>query len=313
MREFKRKQGYLTLAQNGDTDYVRMAYGLALSLKATQTEVPWLTVCVDKGMKVPEKYLHAFDEVIEIPWGDDGKGFAWKIHNKWKAYYMTPYEETVLLDADMIFPTDVSEWWDTLADRNIWFTTQPATFRGDVITRNAYRQEFIMNSLPMVYTAFAYFKQSEEATAYFELLRNLFPRWAEMYEYYRFRTTPEDVIDAMKSSRSTDRFAWTSFLREYPHTLSGDLAYAMATKILGKDEEYAPEGMFPTFTHMKVQDQGFDGQARGEDWTQLLHWSLKDDLTLLVGNYVQRYPFHYFIKDWLTDEVLAKLERAANG
>ena len=37
MREFKRERGFLTFAQNSTTDYVRLAYGLALSLKATQS------------------------------------------------------------------------------------------------------------------------------------------------------------------------------------------------------------------------------------------------------------------------------------
>jgi hypothetical protein len=42
-REFKRKRGFFTFAQNGTHDYVRMAYALALSLKATQTDVPYNT------------------------------------------------------------------------------------------------------------------------------------------------------------------------------------------------------------------------------------------------------------------------------
>ena len=61
-------RGYIVIAQNtGDTDYLRMAYGLALSLKATQTTVSNLCVCVDKGTKVPKKYIEVFDQVVEIP------------------------------------------------------------------------------------------------------------------------------------------------------------------------------------------------------------------------------------------------------
>ena len=51
-------RGYIVIAQNsGDTDYLRMAYALALSLKATQSTVSNLTVCVDNKTKVPKKYL----------------------------------------------------------------------------------------------------------------------------------------------------------------------------------------------------------------------------------------------------------------
>ncbi len=314
MREFKRKRGYLTIAQQGaHGDYLRMAYGLALSLRATQSKVPHLAVCIDKETQVPKKYLEVFDEVVMIPWGDDAKGKTWKIHNKRKSYYITPYEETILLDADMIFPTDVSHWWETLAERNIWFATNPVTYRGEPITRKVYRQEFITNSLPMVYTAFSYFKQSNESTEFFALLGDLFLNWNEMRNYYQYRNTPPEIIDSMKKNRSQDRFMWTNFLQDYPRELSGDLAYAMATKILAKEEAYAPECSFPSFVHMKVGDQGFRNMGYGEDWTEVLSWSLKDDLTLLVENHVQRYPFHYVVKDWLSQDILKKLEKAANG
>jgi hypothetical protein len=92
-REFKRKRGFFTFAQNGTHDYVRMAYALALSLKATQTDVPYLSIGVTPGQVVPEKYKWAFDEIIEIPWGDAAKTSSWKLENEWKAYHMTPYEE----------------------------------------------------------------------------------------------------------------------------------------------------------------------------------------------------------------------------
>ena len=67
-------RGYIVIAQNsGETDYLKMAYALALSLKATQSTVSNLTVCVDKDTKVPPKYAKVFDQVVEIPWQDDAK------------------------------------------------------------------------------------------------------------------------------------------------------------------------------------------------------------------------------------------------
>ena len=53
MRTTKRPRGFLTFAQNGKLDYLRMAYAMALSLKATQRE-PYLTVVVTPGTVVPE-------------------------------------------------------------------------------------------------------------------------------------------------------------------------------------------------------------------------------------------------------------------
>ena len=154
-------RGYIVIAQNsGDTDYLRMAYGLALSLKATQTTVSNLCVCVDKGTVIPKKYLEVFDQVVEIPWEDDAKDSDWKIDNKWKYYYMSPYDETVILDTDMVFPSDVSHWWDELSEKDIWACTNVKTYRGEQIVDNFYRRQMKLNNMPNVYTAFFYFKNT---------------------------------------------------------------------------------------------------------------------------------------------------------
>src|SRR5271157_3807356 len=104
-RIFKRERGFLTIAQNSaDTDYIRLAYGLALSLKATQKENGYLSILVTPGTIVNKEYRWAFDEIIEIPWGDNATASRWKLENEWKAYHVTPYRETIKLDADMLFP-----------------------------------------------------------------------------------------------------------------------------------------------------------------------------------------------------------------
>ena len=98
-------RGYIVIAQNNDAvNYLEQAYALALNLKLTQTTVSNLTVCVDAITKkqVTAKHKKVFDKIVDIPWQDDAKDEQWKINNKWKYYYMTPYDETVILDTDMI-------------------------------------------------------------------------------------------------------------------------------------------------------------------------------------------------------------------
>jgi hypothetical protein len=313
MRSFKRKRGFITIAQrSGKLNYLRMAYGLALSLRATQRDVPHLSVMVTTGTKIPAKYAAVFDEVIDIPGLDDSKNSRWKIHNKWKVYHVTPYEETILLDADMIFPTDVSDWWDILGDeRDVWFATQPATYRGDPVDIGTYRQEFLTNNLPMVYTAFLYFRQSEIAQELFDTATTVYHNWIAMRDNYQLRKTDEELLDAMQYHRSPLRHSWTHFFQDYPHSVSGDLAFAVATKIMGEVDNFAPDGMFPTFTHMKPGDQGLD--LVPALWSNSLPSILREDMTLLIGNYRQRYPFHYVEKEWLTQDVILTLEKAARG
>lgn len=312
MREFKRRRGYITVAQqSGEIDYLRMAYGLALSLKATQSKVPHLSVLVTPGTEIPTEYAAVFDEVIEIPWGDMAEHESWKIHNKWKVYHMSPYEESVLLDADMIFPTDVSDWWDTLYQHDVWATSQPVTYRGEPVQIGAYRQEFLVNQLPMFYTAFLFFKHSPVADEFFEVVANVYRGWYDMQHHYQLRRTDDDLLINMDYHRSPLRHSWTHFLQDYPEKVSGDLAFSIAAKISGVEEKFTHPGMFPTFTHMKPGDQGI--KPIHTSWTTMLPFTLRDDLMLTVGNYRQRYPFHYVEKEWLTSDIITKLENAAHG
>ena len=152
-------KGYLVIAQNSKHDYVRMAYALAMSIAVTQKQVRKLSIAVDKDTVVPEKYRTVFDQVIEIPFEDDAELSEWKINNKWKYYHCTPYEQTVILDTDMLFMSDVSHWWDHLTQWDMLATTRVKTYRGDTVVDNHYRKTFGPNLLPNVYTGFFYFNK----------------------------------------------------------------------------------------------------------------------------------------------------------
>jgi hypothetical protein len=61
-------KGHIFLAQNSDVDYVRQAYALALSIKKHNTQ--YNKTCIVTNDPVPEEYKHAFDYIVDIPWGD---------------------------------------------------------------------------------------------------------------------------------------------------------------------------------------------------------------------------------------------------
>jgi len=279
-------KGYITLAQNsGKVDYIRQAYALALSIKNTQTDVTDFAICVEDADKVPEKYRHAFDHIIEIPWGDAAEGEKWKIHNKWKYYYMSPFDETVILDADMIFTTDVSSWWDYLSTQDVHFTTTVHNYKGQIATSDWYRATFTQNELPNVYTAFFYFKQSDEAAQLFKLAEWIYNNWEKFY----FENLPE----------------------ARPKEVSGDVVFALAAKILGI--ECNDDLPFPSFVHMKSRMMDIPGNQITENWIEHVPTYFTDDGTFKVGNYKQYLPVHYHIKDWLTDKIIKQLEDIHNG
>lgn len=277
-------KGYLILAQNTrKNDYTKLAYGLALSIKNSQSTVNEICLVTDEET-LPSKYYDVFDHVLPVPWVDHAAMSKWKIENKWKYYHVTPFDETVILDADMVFPEDISHWWGVLSEKDIWITDKPRTFKGDVITSTKYRDAFVSNNLPNVYTAFMYFKKTGLTAELFELVEIIFNNWERFY--YNF-------LDENR-----------------PKRLSGDVAYALAIKILGIENEcFGNLDSLPSFVHMKGHLQGIDEKLISENWTENIPTYFGNDGRFKIGNYQQTLPFHYHIKEWLTDDMIKIMEK----
>lgn len=280
-------RGYIVIAQNsGKVDYLSQAYALALNLKLTQSTVNNIAVCVDSHTKkmITEKHKNVFDHIIDIPWEDAAQGVEWKINNKWKYYYMSPFDETVILDTDMIFPNDVSFWWDHLSVKDVWACTNVKTYRNEIIVDNYYRTYFKKNNLPNVYTAFFYFKKSDTATELFKMIEIVFNNWERFFFKYMPKGKPE----------------W----------LSGDVAYALAIQLLGIEEECTMDHIteMPTFVHMKSYVQNIPTSLVADEWSESIPCYYKDYTNFKVGNFKINYPFHYVDKDWMTKEKIQQLE-----
>jgi hypothetical protein len=281
-------RGYLVIAQNSpDVDYLTQAYALALNLKLTQSSVNNLSVCVDAETKkyITQKHKNVFDHIIDIPWGDAAQEHNWKIHNKWKYYHMTPYDETVVLDTDMIFPGDVSHWWPMLSENDVWFTTHVRTYRTEIVSGDYYRKYFVANNLPNLYTAFFYFKKSELATELFAMTEIVFQHW--------------------------ERFFFMYMPHGNPGRLSGDVAYALAAKLLGIESEVTKDNIdsFPTFVHMKSHVQNITDVSISDNWTTSIPTYYKNYTDFKIGNFRQTLPFHYTEKSWLTQDMISQMEK----
>lgn len=277
-------RGYLILAQNTrKDDYLKMAYALALSIKNSQSTVTSVAVATTEK-NIPEKYYDVFDVIVDVPWSDQALHSKWKIENKWKYYHMTPFDETIILDCDMLFPSDISYWWDILSKKDIWICNEPKTFKGEVITSTKYRTCFEPNNLPNVHTAFMYFKKTELTAELFKMVELIFENWERFFYNFMDETRPKQ--------------------------LSGDVAYALAIRILGiEDECFNNKGFTPSFVHMKSGLQNIDEKYLGEDWTLSIPTYFADNGTFKIGNYEQYLPFHYQQKSWLTDEIISILEK----
>lgn len=275
-------RGFFTFAQNsGKNDFVKMAYGLALSLKLTQNNTTSLSIGITSGQEVSDKYREVFDKVVEMPWGDDAKDDEWKLRNEWKAYYMSPYDNTIKLAADMLFFEDVSYWWDQCRNHNFRITDRVYTYRKQLITSDSQRKVFTLNNLPNVYSDVTYFNKSEECEEIFFLLRKILRRWEDFY--MTFMTG-----------------------RSRPKYLSTDVSYALALQILDYNYSNPEYKNHLTFTHMKPQllDIG-----NVDIWSELLRVDFLPNCTCRIGNYNQTLPLHYHEKWFLTDEIISTYEK----
>ena len=279
-------RGYICIAQNSKYDYLNQAYGLALSLKATQKENA-ICVCVDEYTKtqITGKHKEVFDHIVDIPWNDDAGADTWKIHNKWKYAHMTPFKESIILDTDMVFTHSVDHWWDYLSKKDMWVCTNVKTFRNEDVVDDYYRKKFTQLELPNVYSNFTYFKESETTFEFFRMVEIIMTHWNVYYDKF------------MKGTGQN----W----------MSADLAYALAVRLLDLENEVCDYDIkdVPTFVHMKSFVQNIPQHKISSVWTQSLTSQLSDDLKVRVANYEQSLPFHYVEKDWMTDKKIQQYEK----
>lgn len=272
-------QGHLIFAQNSNVDYVRQAYALALTIKK-HNKIN--SVCLVTNDTVPEKYAKVFDHIISIPWGDLAVDSVWKIENRWKLIYVSPYDETMVYDSDMLLTESNDRYWKYFKEKDIVLTSKVLDYRGNIIQDTVLRKCFVDNNLPNVYFGFHYFKKTTRAFEFYKWLEIIVKHWPEFYNKF----TP----------RSTQKFC------------SMDVTSAIAVKILDAEHEFTFPTSVPTFTHMKKELQGWTDY--GYSWQTSLAWNLTTTGIIKLSHYDQKGLFHYTEDDFLTDEVLTILENS---
>ena len=270
--------GFCLLAQNNsEVDYIKQAYALAVSIHKFNKGQ---NVSLITNDEVPEEYKHVFDKIIDIPWTDQAEHTDWKIENRWKVYHASPYEHTIVMDVDMLILHDITHWWKELKKRNLFFVSNVKNYRNENVTTRYYRKTWDENNLPNLYSAFYYFKKSDEAHEFFKLLEIIMINWELFY----------------------GRFAGNY----YQKWCSMDLSCSIASKILDNTLNITDPTSFITFTHMKPHCQNWHEVPT--KWTTVLGGYFTKDKTMMIGNFLQRNILHYVEPEFLTDRLISRLE-----
>jgi hypothetical protein len=172
-----------------------------------------------------------------LPHGDQG-GWA----NDWQMFAVSPYRQTIKLEADMIASSPVDHWWTLFEQHDVVISCGARTYYGQSAQSRYYRKVFDDNNLPDVYNAITYWRLSSVAKEFFNLVQQIFENWNDFKKLLKF---PEE-------------------------TASTDVVYAMAAQIMGPEQVTLPAGLGPTIVHMKRHINGL----QGEDWTQELIWEM---------------------------------------
>lgn len=271
-------KGFCILAQNNSTtDYIRQAYALALSIHKFNSDQNVTLITNDP---VKEKYKNVFDKIVPIPWYDDSQAQEWKINNRWKIYHITPYDETIVMDADMLVLQNIEHWWSYLEKRELFFVSDVKTYRNETITSNYYRKMFTANELPNLYSGIHYFKKTDENKTFFVLLEMIVKNFSTFYEWY--------------CPNKRQNFC------------SIDVSAALASKIIGNSGLITDKNSFVTFTHMKPNVQNWKNER--SNWVDNIGFDLDNSGNLYVGNYLQKNVFHYVEDEFLNAEILETLE-----
>ena len=272
---------FTMLAQNSDFDYVRQACLAAMSIRATNSNA---SICLITNDPVPTRYKSLFDHIVEIPWGDHAADENWKISNRWKIYHAVPYDETIVIDTDMLVLQDISSWFDFLRNYDLFYTSQVHTYRGEIVKNDYYRKAFTKFDLPNLYSGLHWFKKSEQSHEFYTWLEMITNNWQQFYKAHAGGKT-------------------------FQKTCSMDLSAAIAAKILNIESVITnPSVKYPSFVHMKPKIQNWN-QNFVDRWQDRVGVYFGEDLTLKIGNYNQSGIFHYTEKDFLNNQIIQIYEK----
>ena len=272
-------KGFLIFSQNANGhDYLKQAYALALSIKVSQPINN--AVALMTNDKVPDEYLHAFDYVVEIPWEHTEEDRLFFSDSRWKIFHVTPFDETIVLDSDMLLFKDITMWWDHLSNFDLKFCSRINNFRGIPVVDTFHRKTFIENDLPNVYFALHYFKKSDLALEFYKTLEFVIKNW----EWHYTKFAPKN----------------------YQSWVSMDLSAAIAVEIMGLQEQVVSSMCPLEFVHMKTPLQ--DWKPQPNKWTDAVHYSLNSNKEFIVSNIKQSNLFHYIQKDFVTDAMINTLK-----
>ena len=188
--------------------------------------------------------------------------FTSNLLNLWQIYWATPYDEPIVLDADMLFLNDYSYWWDYLSKFDLLFPNTIINYKQETIKHEQYDKILTEHEVRPAYEKMFYFKKGQEAQELFTMLEQV-----------------------LKNYRS---ISLEIFPNKRPTSLRTSHVFPACIKMLGiEDKVYDKNNIFK-YIDMKLSCLNASVKKWDED---LYYWG--DMTNFYIENFNQYYPLHY--------------------
>ena len=182
-------KGCVIFAFNNNTfDYVKLANYAASNIER-HLHIP-TTLITNTNVD----YKHNFENVIIIDKPDHGTRYfsdikgnvKWVNYGRYKVYELSPYDETILLDADYIVASNqLSLLFESNKDLLCHSTAYDITGNHNFTALN----HFGIYNMPMDWATVLYFKKSKDAEIIFqsmEMIQDNYIHYANLYNFHRY-------------------------------------------------------------------------------------------------------------------------------
>tara|TARA_Y100001949_G_C15969520_1_gene323176 strand:+ start:341 stop:1231 length:891 start_codon:yes stop_codon:yes gene_type:complete len=151
--------GVIIFAHNNDSserDYLFSAWTCAKTIKNQSPNIPVSLFTRSKDYVEPQ-HIDIYDHILEFPFGDAGHEDNNTLTNFYQIYYTTPYEQTLVLDADTLVLGKLDGLFAAARRHNLLFPHTIKDFRNVEHSVNNKLAE--KNNLPNFETSIWYFSK----------------------------------------------------------------------------------------------------------------------------------------------------------
>lgn len=282
-------KGFITIGIDTDVDNVKYSYALALSIKRCDPEAEvCLVVDTDKADLVNKKYLHAFDYITELPFGNTAHKDGFHGSNFWQLLQATPFDETIYLDYDTILlDVDLQLLWDTLALHEVAAPVLAKTFRSAPLNPSSLFEIESAYGLPRLFNNMFYFKrESKLAIEWFKMADAVFQNWRGVYA--------------------------ALFKDKKPTSFNKNILANTVTHLLDVEKDVAIN--IYNLYDLDNRSQWFWNDDVPADWTKMLNsWYTDNNRLIIENSMISNGIIHYRDENFLNLEIIDVIAAKTNN